>query len=470
MRNARMRCRDVKGRLGYFLAALIVTFGLAGTPVAVSVASAAPAAAAVAVHRAAQADSLGSTIASIAEGQEGVEDNPASTYCNKYSAHWVDGTKCSNGNRAIEWCADFAAWTWQRAGVSFTYGSGSSDINASASSFYHWAVAHGTWHAAGSGYTPQPGDVAVYGSSGAAAAHVGVVVGNGSSGPNVVNGDWEIKYPSQFPTAVYYQTDESSEAGVSLAGYASPPAGVSSGSPILTSSSSLHTPDGYIHVFSGNSTGSVWETWFGNGHSPTSDLLGTPTGSPITSVSSMYTSDGYIHVFAGMQSGAIYEFYFGNGNAPKWDLLGNPDGQPITSVSSMQTSDGYIHVFSSTKDGYVWETYFGNGNAPKTDQLANLSGSGLSAITSLRSTDGYIHVFSGNVTGSVWETWFGNGHSPTSDLLGTPDGSAITSVSSMQTSDGYIHIFSTTADGYVWETYFGNGNAPKTDQLANLSG
>jgi len=79
-------------------------------------------------------------------------------------------------------------------------------------------------------------------------------------------------------------------------------------------------------VFSGNATGSVWETWFGNGHSPTSDLLGTP------------------------------------------------DGSAITSVSSMHTSDGYVHVFSSTADGYVWETYFGNGNAPKTDQLANLSG------------------------------------------------------------------------------------------------
>ena len=248
------------------------------------------------------------------------------------------------------------------------------------------------------------------------------------------------------------------------------PSSVTSTSPILSSISSLQTPDGYIHVFSGNATGSVWETWFGNGHSPTSDLLGTPTGSPITSISSMYTSDGYIHVFAGMQSGAIYEFYFGNGNAPKWDLLGNPDGQPITSVSSMQTSDGYIHVFSSTKNGYVWETYFGNGNAPKTDQLANLSGSEVDTITSLQTTDGYIHVFSGNATGSVWETWFGNGHSPTSDLLGTPDGSAITSVSSMHTSDGYVHVFSSTADGYVWETYFGNGNAPKTDQLANLSG
>jgi len=34
-----------------------------------------------------------------------------------------------------------------------------------------------------------------------------------------------------------------------------------------TAITSLQPSDGYIHVFSGNVTGSVWETWFGNGHS-----------------------------------------------------------------------------------------------------------------------------------------------------------------------------------------------------------
>jgi hypothetical protein len=166
--------------------------------------------------------SVASAAASTAYGQRGVQDNPANTYCNKYSAYWGDGSKCSNGLRSDEWCADFAAWAWRQAGFSFTWGSATGDINGSAKSFYYWAVAHNTWHTAGSGYKPQPGDVAVYGSSGPSASHVGVVYSNGSSGPNVVNGDWETKYPSQFPTAVYYQTNESSEAGGKLVGYASP--------------------------------------------------------------------------------------------------------------------------------------------------------------------------------------------------------------------------------------------------------
>jgi hypothetical protein len=172
--------------------------------------------------RAGQGSTLGSTIASIAQGQEGVEDSPANTYCNPYSAYWGDGTTCSNGLRAAEWCADFAAWAWQQAGVSFTYRYGSSDVNAGAKSFYYWALAHGTWHPAGSGYTPQAGDVAVYGPSAADATHVGVVVSNGTIGPNVVNGDWEINYPALFPTLVDYQANERTEGGVSVVGYASP--------------------------------------------------------------------------------------------------------------------------------------------------------------------------------------------------------------------------------------------------------
>jgi hypothetical protein len=165
---------------------------------------------------------VGSKIASIARGQEGVEDNPAGTLCNPYSANWGDGTACADGLRYAKWSADFAAWAWQQAGVSFSYGPGPTDINTAARSFYFWAVAHGTWHRAGGGYTPQPGDVAVYGPSAAGATYVGIVVGNGSSGPDVVNGDWEINFPAAFPTGVHYRANESSEDGMHLAGYASP--------------------------------------------------------------------------------------------------------------------------------------------------------------------------------------------------------------------------------------------------------
>ena len=54
----------------------------------------------------------------IAKSQVGYSTDPSSSYCNRYSAHWGAGTAgCPSGETAEEWCADFAAWVWQNAGV-----------------------------------------------------------------------------------------------------------------------------------------------------------------------------------------------------------------------------------------------------------------------------------------------------------------------------------------------------------------
>jgi hypothetical protein len=136
-------------------------------------------------------------IVTIAESQLGYKTDPTHSYCNKYSAYWGAGSACGGGLRSEEWCADFAAWVWRQAGAQFTYADAPGYIDASAASFYTWAVDHGTWHPAGNGYVPDAGDVAVYGlvtpATGATptAAHVAVVTGyvNGARGPDVVNGD-----------------------------------------------------------------------------------------------------------------------------------------------------------------------------------------------------------------------------------------------------------------------------------------
>ena len=77
-----------------------------------------------------------------------------------------------------EWCADFAAWAWRKAGAHFTYRYGPGEINGAAGSFYEWGVANDEWHPATSGYVASPGDVAVYGLSLGAhpsAVHVAIV-------------------------------------------------------------------------------------------------------------------------------------------------------------------------------------------------------------------------------------------------------------------------------------------------------
>ena len=171
--------------------------------------------------------SLGERIAAVAESQLGYRTDPQDTYCNKYSAYFVSGTAdCGNSNRNEEWCADFAAWVWLKAGALVTYQYMNGDIDASAASFYEWGVEHGTWHPVGSGYVPRPGDVAVYGldTSTLVASHVAIVIGyqNGDRGPDVVNGDGDKTGFSVVESgADQYKADAPGSVAY-LSGYTSP--------------------------------------------------------------------------------------------------------------------------------------------------------------------------------------------------------------------------------------------------------
>ena len=129
-------------------------------------------------------------IAAAALSQVGYQTDPRGTYCNQYSAYWGYGAAdCGGHNLDEEWCADFAAWAWNEAGVPFQYGQQAGQISSAAISFYFWGVGHGTWRPASSGYRPSPGDVAVYGLDlrGGSSAHVAVVTGYQAGDPGDQN-------------------------------------------------------------------------------------------------------------------------------------------------------------------------------------------------------------------------------------------------------------------------------------------
>lgn len=173
---------------------------------------------------------LGKRIVAIASSQVGYRTDPSHSYCNKFSAYWGAGASgCANGDRAEEWCADFAAWAWQKAGIAVVYGYNPGELNAGAISFYRWGVAHGTWHPAGSGYRAVAGDVAVYGlnlaSSYPSAAHVAIVVDDppGQRGPDVINGDGDRTGFSVVETGSdQFLADAGHHHSALLAGYVSP--------------------------------------------------------------------------------------------------------------------------------------------------------------------------------------------------------------------------------------------------------
>jgi hypothetical protein len=168
-------------------------------------------------------------IVTLAQSQVGYSTEPSHSYCNKFSDYWNAGTAgCPSGETSEEWCADFAAWAWQKAGVDVTYGYGPDQINGAAVSFYEWGVANGAWHPASSGFVASPGDVAVYGLSLGAdpsAVHVAIVTDDapGQPGPDVVNGDGDRTGFSVVETGTDQVQADAGNGDSVLAGYVSPP-------------------------------------------------------------------------------------------------------------------------------------------------------------------------------------------------------------------------------------------------------
>jgi CHAP domain len=172
---------------------------------------------------------LRARIVSIATSQVGYQTDPSDTYCNRYSAYWYAGIDdCGNSNLDEEWCADFAAWVWKQAGAVVEYKLAPGYLNSDSASFYVWGVDHGTWHSVASGYTPQPGDVAVYGLNltNVTADHVAIVTSATSqhNAPDVINGDGDRTGYSVVETGTDQAFADVKGKGGRLSGYVSPSA------------------------------------------------------------------------------------------------------------------------------------------------------------------------------------------------------------------------------------------------------
>jgi hypothetical protein len=179
---------------------------------------------------------LRARIVALAQGQVGYQTDPSNTYCNKFSAYWYAGvSNCGNDNRSEEWCADFAAWAWKEAGAEVDYQLAPGYLNGNSASFYVWGTDHGTWHPVGSGYAPQPGDVAVYGldTSAVTAVHVAVVTaatGNNGS-PDVINGDGDKTGYSVVEAGDNQAFADAKQKDAPLSGYVSPTSPPSTATP-----------------------------------------------------------------------------------------------------------------------------------------------------------------------------------------------------------------------------------------------
>ena len=179
------------------------------------------------VRRGSSVSPLRSRIVAAAQGQVGYRTDPSDTYCNKFSAYWDAGVRdCGNDNLDEQWCADFAAWAWKQGGAEVSYQLAPGYLNGNSASFYVWGTDHSTWHPVGSGYTPQPGDVAVYGldTSAVTAVHVAVVIAatGDAAAPDVVNGDGDRTGFSVVELGDHQAFADVKGHGAPLSGYVSP--------------------------------------------------------------------------------------------------------------------------------------------------------------------------------------------------------------------------------------------------------
>jgi hypothetical protein len=185
---------------------------------------------------------LRARIVAVAQGQVGYQTDPSDTYCNKFSAYWYAGVDdCGNDNLDEEWCADFAAWVWQQAGAEVQYKLSPGYLNGNSASFYVWGTDHGTWHPVGSGYTPQPGDVAVYGldTSAVTAVHVAIVTAatGDNRAPDVINGDGDKTGYSVVEVGDNQGFADAKQKGSPLSGYVSPSSATAATAPAPAGSS-----------------------------------------------------------------------------------------------------------------------------------------------------------------------------------------------------------------------------------------
>ncbi len=229
---------------------------------------------------------VGRSIASIALSQVGVGDTPAATSfhgvdCDPYStlvgAQSPNADGCGRdahfgiANQNEAWCADFAKWVWQQAGVTTDMDT----LTAQSGSFYDWGLKQQETMPADGG-TPAAGDAVIFYppgpvGPGTRADHVGIVTAVRPGGTvDLVNGD--------FLGATNIGVEH--DTGLSLTSWAAhiwrpgeqwvlvrPPAGRQQAAPDVTATGPARAVAGTSASFSASASGRIakYRWTFGDG-------------------------------------------------------------------------------------------------------------------------------------------------------------------------------------------------------------
>jgi hypothetical protein len=350
-----------------------------------------------------QASGTMNAIATTADNEVGIQDDPTETTLNDYydcnpftgleytSAPDVEGVNGNGPDCGIDttdfptsvqdrtefWCSDFAKYVWDQGGVT----SNLSTLNPGANSFLTWGDQSGQTLTL-NGTHPQVGDAIVlfppgtFSNSAALAGytptnpppsadHVGIVVAVNSNGDiEVVNGDfpWGTKYVSVTSTGSYLSPASFANQAENIKPpsqeqwvFVSPQ--LPSGAAVPDSPAAGIDSSFNVYTFWKGTDGGLWEdnrtgsgTWSG-AHEITG--MGPLGSQPTVAV----TSAGNQYVFWKGTNGYLYEGYYLNGSWNGPDKVTDTAGDPIGSMGSPPSagvdSSGNVYIFwqNSTDNG-----------------------------------------------------------------------------------------------------------------------
>jgi hypothetical protein len=429
-------------------------------------------------------------VASIAEGEVGVQDSPPSTdfgfNCNPFTA--LEYPAAPSGGCDVDtsfnvldhselWCADFAKWVWTQAGVT----SNVATLGPGANSFLAWGYDSGQSLVL-DGSNAQVGDAIVlfpsgtfssssqlYTSSPPTADHVGIVTGVNSDGTlDYVNGDmpWgDDNYirvstpgvgmtPASFANAAEISTSEQwvfISPQLSSGGTPPPP-----NSPTAGVDSSFN-----VYTFWKGTDGNLWEnnrtgsgSWTGAHKIADMGVLGSQPTVAVTSAGNQYV------FWKGTNSGYLYEAYYLNGTWNGPNKVTDTSGDPIGPMGSPPTagvdSSGNVYVFwvnpadngleETSGKGYQPGSFSGYHEIPNT---APLGSTPTVAVTS----SGNQYVFWQDASGYLYEAYnlngAWNGPSKITDSSNSKMGPMASAPTAGVDSSGNVYVF--------WENSTDNG-------------
>jgi cell wall assembly regulator SMI1 len=295
-----------------------------------------------------------------------------------------------------EWCADFAKWVWQQAGVNTT------GLTAGAGSFATYGQANGTIVT-----TPLVGDAIVYGYNGSGyAGHVNLVYAvNAADQVETIGGN-----QGASPGIVSLDSWHSVEQGAVIVA----PVGISSPAPggEITGDwdgNGTSTPgiyrDGTFYLRNENSQG-VADITFAYGDPGWTPISGDWDGTGKTSVGVYDPSTGTFYLRSNTNPGGGFtttSFVYGD---PGWiPITGDWDGSGKTSVGVYDPSTGTFYLRSNADPGTNFTTTtFVYGNPGWTPITGDWNGTGKTSVGAYDPSTGTFYLRSNAYPGDDFST------------------------------------------------------------------